>query len=94
MVGEVLPDLTRLPLGTTITLGEAAAIELTGLRTPCVLIDRFQSGLKRQLVGIEPDGPKYHCGVMAIIKAGGTVTGGMRAKAILPEQPWRSLPPI
>ena len=37
-------DLTRLPLGTMIRLGGTAAVKLTGLRTPCVLIDRFRKG--------------------------------------------------
>jgi hypothetical protein len=39
-------ELERLPLGTLLQLGKAAVIELTGQRTPCVLIDRFQAGLK------------------------------------------------
>ena len=33
-------DLERMPLGTLIEFGHMAMIELTGLRTPCVLIDR------------------------------------------------------
>ncbi|WP_249149294.1 MOSC domain-containing protein [Bradyrhizobium liaoningense] len=36
-------DLERMPLGTRILLGPTACVELTGLRTPCVLIDRFRS---------------------------------------------------
>lgn len=32
-------DLERLPLGYLIELGPTAIVELTGLRTPCVLID-------------------------------------------------------
>ncbi|MET4279584.1 MULTISPECIES: MOSC domain-containing protein [unclassified Bradyrhizobium] len=35
-------DLDRMPLGTLIELGPTAIVELTGLRTLCVLIDRFQ----------------------------------------------------
>ena len=35
-------DLERMPLGTLIELGPTAIIELTGFRTPCVLIDRFR----------------------------------------------------
>jgi hypothetical protein len=35
-------ELERLPVGTIIRLGDTAAIELTGLRTPCVLIERFR----------------------------------------------------
>jgi MOSC domain-containing protein YiiM len=38
-------DLESLPLGTILKLGAEAAVELTGLRTPCVLIDRFRTGL-------------------------------------------------
>ena len=32
-------DLEALPLGTILKLGEKTTIELTGLRTPCFLID-------------------------------------------------------
>src|SRR4051812_26245669 len=34
-------DLCHLPLGTHLHLGSSAIIELRGLRTPCVLINRF-----------------------------------------------------
>ena len=40
-------DLTSFPLGTRLRIGDSAIVELTGLRTPCSLIDRFQKGLKR-----------------------------------------------
>ncbi|WP_249142268.1 MOSC domain-containing protein [Bradyrhizobium sp. AUGA SZCCT0160] len=40
-------NLERLPLGTLVELGPAT-IELTGLRTPCVLIDRFRTGTMSQ----------------------------------------------
>ncbi|WP_245444377.1 hypothetical protein [Bradyrhizobium sp. Y36] len=43
-------ELEKLTLGTRIGLGPTAVVELTGLRTPCVLIDRFRTGLKRQVV--------------------------------------------
>jgi hypothetical protein len=43
-------ELERLPLGTVIRLGTTAAVELTGLRTPCVLIDRFQPGPKSRMI--------------------------------------------
>jgi hypothetical protein len=32
-------DLTRFPLGTCLRIGSSAIVELTGLRTPCVLIE-------------------------------------------------------
>jgi MOSC domain-containing protein YiiM len=41
-------DLTGFPLGTCLRIGSSAIVELTGLRTPCVLIDRFQKGLSER----------------------------------------------
>ena len=43
-------DLLSLPRGTRIRLGDSAEVELTGLRNPCVQIDRFQSGLMKRLI--------------------------------------------
>jgi hypothetical protein len=43
-------DLLNLPFGTELTVGSSAVVELRGLRTPCVLIDRFQKGLLKALV--------------------------------------------
>ena len=42
-----------MPLGTILRLGASAAVALTGLRTPCVLIDRHRAGLRRHV--IRPD---------------------------------------
>ena len=42
-------DLLNLPLGTVLTLGSHAVVELRGLRTPCVLVERFQKGLLKAL---------------------------------------------
>lgn len=53
-------DLERMPLRTRIRLGPAATVELTGLRTPCVLIDRFRSGLKRHILSSEKTGVIRH----------------------------------
>jgi hypothetical protein len=43
-------------------LGEHATVELTGLRNPCVLIDRFRAGLKSHMIGPAGTGPKFRCG--------------------------------
>jgi MOSC domain-containing protein YiiM len=43
-------DLAKFPLGTRLRIGNLAIVELTGLRTPCALIDWFQKGLKRALI--------------------------------------------
>src|SRR5438105_5184744 len=38
-------DLLALPTGTRLRLGGTARVEVTGLRNPCVQLDRFQPGL-------------------------------------------------
>ena len=38
-------ELETLPAGTLLNIGGKAVLELTGLRTPCILIDRFCPGL-------------------------------------------------
>ena len=67
-------DLERLPLDTELRMGNDAIILLT-LRTPCVLIDRFRSGLKARLVDV---GSKllFKVGVMGIVVKGGKVSPG------------------
>jgi len=86
-------DLTRLPLGTQLHLGETAVIELTGLRTPCRLIDRFQQGLKRQMIETTRP-PRFKCGVLGIVTANGEVKAGATIRAVLPSNPWRILPAL
>lgn len=86
-------DLERLPLGTVLWLGNSAALELTGLRTPCILIDRFKAGLKAQLFG-GATGPRFRAGVMAIVKEGGMVEPGNRIRAMHPPRPYRELPAL
>src|ERR1043165_8575198 len=38
-------DLLAPPTRTRPTLGASAVVEVTGLRNPCIQLDRFQSGL-------------------------------------------------
>jgi MOSC domain-containing protein YiiM len=86
-------DLMRLPLGTTLIFGSSAAVELRGLRTPCVLIDRFQKGLLKALIR-KGDLPPFRAGVMGIVCSGGDVRGGDPVSVALPAQPWRALPAL
>lgn len=87
-------DLESLPLGTRILLGPTASVELTGLRTPCALIDRFRSGMKQHLLPSAVTAPAFRCGVMGVVKTGGRVAAGDVAQVILPNPPHRALPPI
>jgi MOSC domain-containing protein YiiM len=86
-------DLECLPLGTVLMLGASATHELTGLRTPCVLIDRFKFGLKNRLQG-GAAGPRFRAGVMAIVTEGGEVSLGDRIRAVLPAPPHLALPSL
>jgi len=84
--------LERLPLGTKLCLGQSAVVELTGLRTPCRLIDRFQKGMRSKLLRSDGNGPKFRCGVFGVVAAGGKVSPGDLATVELPIQPWSPLP--
>jgi hypothetical protein len=87
-------DLERMPLGTLIEFGHMAMIELTGLRTPCVLIDRFQAGLKRQVLSSDETGPPFKCGVLGVVRSGGPVAAGDAARVRLPSSRSRALPAL
>lgn len=66
-------DLLRLPAGTRLHLGPGAIVELTGLRTPCKQIDRFQTGLQTQLLDRTlPPCRRGKAGVMAVVLRSGT----------------------
>jgi hypothetical protein len=87
-------DLERLPLGTLIEIGPTAVVELTGLRTPCVLIDRFRAGLKRHVLSSAETGPPFKSGVLDVVRAGGTVAPGDIARVRLPPSSHLALPAL
>ena len=86
-------DLETLPLNTELRIGPSANIRLTGLRTPCVLIDRFKSGLRGRLLDATPN-PPFRAGVMAVVAEGGEISPGDPIRAILPDHPHLPLPPL
>ena len=87
-------DLERMPLGALIELGPPAVVELTGLRTPCVLIDRYRAGLKRHVLSSTETGPPFKSGVLGVVRAGGTVAAGDTARIRLPPSSFRPLPAV
>ncbi|RAI39877.1 MOSC domain-containing protein [Rhodoplanes roseus] len=90
-------DLLALPTGTRLSLGPDAVIELTGLRNPCVQIDKFQRGLTKLLVDRGPDGPVLKCGVMSIVIRSGEVRPDdviTIALPSLPHTPLAYVPPV
>lgn len=84
-------ELETLPLGSLLSIGASAVVELTGLRTPCVLIDRFQPGLKQQLILKEGTAP-FRAGVLGIVRSSGTVTPGDKIAVAMPPLPRKRLP--
>jgi MOSC domain-containing protein YiiM len=88
-------DLLALPTGTRLHLGDTAVIEITGLRNPCVQIDRFQSGLMSAVLGRDQHGNLIRkAGVMAIVLSGGDVRPGDVIRVELPPHPHRALEPV
>lgn len=88
-------DLLSLPLATQLHLGPEAVVELTGLRTPCTLIDRFQPGLRAAVTRRFPTGPVHRrAGVMAIVLTSGNVRPGDAIRVDLPPTPQQPLQPI
>lgn len=71
-----------------------AIVELTGLRTPCVLIDRFRAGLKQQVLSSAETGRPFKSGVLGVVRAGGMVAAGDSARVRLPTSPFRALPAL
>jgi MOSC domain-containing protein YiiM len=88
-------DLAGLPTGTRLQFSDAAMIELTGLREPCVLMDRFQHGLKAATLDRDADGGLvYKAGVMAVVVADGEVAPGDAVRIELPAGPSKPLQPV
>ena len=72
-------DLLRLPTGARLHLGDEAVVEVTGLRNPCVQLDRFQRGLMAAVLDRDTGdryrpthrlaGPHRHNGVPSLLNA-------------------------
>jgi len=85
-------DLLNLPAGARLRLGESAVIEVTGLRNPCVQIDRFQKGLMKAVLGKDEQGNVIRkSGIMGIVLESGEVRPGDAIRVELPSQPHRRL---
>jgi MOSC domain-containing protein YiiM len=82
-------DLLGLPRGARLHIGDSAIVEVTGLRNPCVQIDRFQSGLMRAVLDRDAEGELVRkSGIMAIVIAGGVVKPGDAIETALPAGPF------
>lgn len=85
-------DLLALPEATRLHLGQEAVVEITGLRNPCVQIDRFQKGLMEAVLDRDEAGALIRkAGVMAVVIKGGDVRPGDAITLTLPSGPHRPL---
>ncbi len=85
-------DLLGLPTGTLLHVGDAAVVEVTGLRNPCFQLNDFQPGLMSALLGRDKDGNLGRkAGVMSIVAVGGDVRPGDPIRIELPLEPHRAL---
>jgi MOSC domain-containing protein YiiM len=88
-------DILALPRGARLRIGRDAVVELTGLRNPCVQIDRFQNGLMSAVLDRDAEGALIRkSGVMSIVLVGGDVTPGDRIEVELPPEPHAALSPV
>lgn len=88
-------DLLALSTGTRLRLGGTAWVELTGLRNPCVQIDRFQQGLTAAVLARDAKGELVRkAGVMAVVVQGGLVRAGDPIHVEAPADPHRPLAPV
>ncbi len=87
--------LLALPTGTRLHLGPDAVIEVTGLRNPCVQLDRYRRGLQKAVLGRDDAGNLVRrAGVMAVVLTGGVVRPGDEIVVHEPSPPHRPLEPV
>jgi MOSC domain-containing protein YiiM len=85
-------DLLGLPTGTRLRLGEAAVVEVTGLRNPCTQLDGIQPGLMQATLDRDANGDLVRkAGIMGVVLAGGEVRAGDAIAVELPDEPRRPL---
>ena len=85
-------ELLGLPTGTRLRVGADAVVELTGLRNPCVQLDRFRPGLMAAVLDRGEQGELIRkAGAMAIVVSAGEVAAGDEIEIELPPPPRRPL---
>jgi len=88
-------DLLGLPTGTRLLVGPSAVVVLTGLRNPCVQLDRFADGLMAAVLERDPNGGLVRkAGVMGVVVAGGVVRAGDAMAVEFPDGPRVALRPV
>lgn len=88
-------DILALPEGAIVRLGDTAVLKLTGLRNPCMQLDKFQKGLMAATLDRAPDGALIRkAGVMAVVVETGDVRAGDPIVVELPDGARKPLQPV
>lgn len=88
-------DLLGLPAGARLHIGDAAVVEVTGLRNPCAQLDEIQPGLMAATLDRDADGALLRkAGVMGVVCAGGIIRPGDAIAIALPPEPHQPLAPV
>lgn len=88
-------DILSLPRGTELRIGDAARIQITGLRNPCAQLDQLHPGLMAATLDKAPDGSVIRkAGVMGIVIQSGDVRPGDGILVSLPPAPHEPLGPV
>ena len=85
-------DLLSLPRGTRLHIGNAAIIDVTGLRDPCRQLNDYRPGLMKAVLGRDEQGNLVlKAGIMGVVLAAGEVRAGDSIKVELPPEPHQRL---
>jgi hypothetical protein len=88
-------DLLGLQTGAILTFPSGAAVEITGLRNPCIQLERHKAGLMNALLDRDADGNLVRKGgVMGIVLEGGVVRAGDAIMVEVPSGPHCPLAPV
>lgn len=88
-------DLLHLPTSTLLHIGSSAIVEITGLRTPCVQMNRFRPGLMKACFSADADGRATpRSGIMGIVLRGGVIDPEVPIRVELPPLPHLPLAPV
>ncbi len=88
-------DLLALSTGAVLQIGNEARIEITGLRNPCIQLERHKAGLMDAVLGRDAAGNLVRkSGVMGIVPTGGEVFPDDPVVIVSPGDPSRPLKPV
>lgn len=85
-------NLLGLPRGARLHIGDAAIVEVTGLRDPCRQLNDYRPGLMAAVLGRDAQGNLVRkAGIMGVVLAAGEIRAGDQIRVEPPPQPHQRL---